>query len=72
MEHAGQAKDVISMQVADEYPHLPVNPGSSLEKLTLGSFPAIEEKEFRASPYEHAWKVSKFVRDASARSKERY
>ena len=40
---------MVAVEVADEYPHLAVNPCSGLKKLTLGSLSAIEEQEFGPS-----------------------
>jgi hypothetical protein len=58
--------------MANEYPHLAVDASPGLKKLALGSFPAIEKKEFRTPPHENTWKIPKFVRDASAGPKKRY
>jgi len=58
--------------MADEYSHLPVDARPGLKKLPLGSFPAIEKKEFRAPPHENARKIPKFVRDTTACSKKRH
>jgi len=44
MEHAGKAKDMISVHVANEYAHFPVNSSFSLYELSLGSLATIEEE----------------------------
>jgi hypothetical protein len=61
---------MVTVQMTNEYPHLPINARSRLKELPLSSLAAIEEKKFRSPPHENAWKVSKFARNASARPKK--
>ena len=44
---------MVAMHVTYEYPHLPVDAGSRVEELALSSFTTVEEKKFRAPPYEY-------------------
>ena len=70
MKHSGEAEDMVAVEMADEYPRLPVDSRPSLKKLTLGSLPAIKEKEVGAPPHKDTWEIPKFVWDASAGPKK--
>jgi hypothetical protein len=72
MKHAWQAEHVISMQMADQNPHLTVYPSSRLQKLTLRTFPTIKKQEFWAAAYQDTGKVPKLVRDTSPCSQKGY
>jgi len=61
---------MVAVEVAEEYSHLPVDSRSGLEKLTLGSLPAIKEKQLRAPSHKDTWKIPKFVWDTTAGPKK--
>jgi hypothetical protein len=70
VEHAGETEDMVAVKMADEDSHFPIDARPRLKKLALSPLPTIEKEKLRPTPYQHAWKVPKLVRNTSARAEK--
>jgi hypothetical protein len=70
VKHARKTEDVISVHVADEYPHFSIRASFRLQELSLSTFTAVEEQQLRTTAQEDAWQSTVLTWNTATRSKK--